>query len=153
MITERKEVWELITLPSGKKTVGSKWVYKVNIDHYKKRFVAQGYDLEYGSDYDETFCPVVRQESLRTLLAQLELELHQVDVAIAFLNGMLEEEVYIKQPKGYENEGEEYLVWQTEKNIYGLKQFPRCWNTAQDSQLRKMGFIHEVKVRSLHSNV
>ncbi len=94
-------------------------MYKVNIDHYKARFVTQSYDLGYGSDYDETFCPVVRQESLRTLLAQLKLELHQVDVAIAFLNGMLEEEVYIKQPKGYENEGEEYLVCKQKKISMG----------------------------------
>ena len=141
------DVWELTTLPSGKKTVGSKWVYKVKtgkegkIERYKARLVAQGYNQKYGSDYDETFCPVVRQESLRTLVAlstQFGLELHHIDVATAFLNGTLEEEVYMSQPKGYEKEGEEHLVCKLKKSIYGLKQSPRCWNMALDSQLRKM---------------
>ena len=144
------EVWELTVLPPGKKAIGSKWVYKVKtgsegrIERHKARLVAQGYNQKYGSDYDETFCPVVRLESLRTLVAlstQRGLELHHVDVATAFLNGTLQEEVYMKQPKGYEKKGEEHLVCKLRKSIYGLKQSPRCWNTALDSHLKKMGFI------------
>ena len=136
------DVWELTTLPSGKKTVGSKWVYKVKtgkegkIERYKARLVAQGYNQKYGSDYDETFCPVMRQESLRTLVAlstQFGLELHHVDVATAFLNGTLEEEVYMSQPKGYEKEGEEHLVCKLKKSIYGLKQSPR-WHLILNSE-------------------
>ena len=108
---KENEVWDLVKLPPGRKTVGSKWVYKKktgvdgSVQRYKARLVAQGYTQKYGSDYDETFCPVVRQESLRLLIAlsvQYGLKLHQVDVATAFLNGTLEEEVFMKQPEGFE---------------------------------------------------
>jgi len=89
-------------------------------------------------DYDETFYPVVRQESLRTLIAmslQGGLKLHQVDVNTAFLNGTLEEEVYMQQPEGFVKEG---LVCKPKKSIYGLKQAPRCWNMALDSYLKEL---------------
>ena len=137
-------------MPKGRKTIGSKWVYKVktgadgSVERYKARLVAQGYTQKYGTDYDETFCPVVRLESLRVLIAlsvQFGLQLHQVDVTTAFLNGELEEEMYMKQPKGFIRKGEENLVCKLKKSIYGLKQSPRCWNTALDKQLKEMGFI------------
>ena len=143
------EVWELTSLPPGKGAIGCKWVYKVktnsdgSLEHYKARLVARGFDQRYGLDYDETFCPVVRLESLKTLIAlstQQGLELHHVDVHTAFLNGTLQEEVYTKQPIGYEKEGKEHLVCRLKKSIYGLKQSSRCWNTALDSHLKRMGF-------------
>ena len=143
------QVWELTTLPTGKKAITYKWVYKVktnsdgSIERYKARLVARGFDQKFGSDYNETFCPVVCLESLRTLIAlstQCGLELHHVDVHTAFLNGTLQEEVYMKQPIGYEKEGEEHLVCKLRKSIYGLKQASRCWNVALDSHLRSMGF-------------
>ena len=124
------DVWELVELLPGKKAVGSKWVYKVktgadgSLKRYKARLVAQGFTQKYGSDYDETFCPVVRQESLRALTAlsvQYGLKLHQVDMTIVFLNGNLEEEVYMTQPKGFVTKGEEHLVCKLKKSIYGLK--------------------------------
>ena len=82
-------------------------------------------------------------ESLRILIAlstQHGLELHHVDVHTAFLNGNLQEEVYMKQPTGFEKEGDEHLVCKLRKSIYGLKQSSRCWNSALDTQLKKMGF-------------
>ena len=130
--------------------VGSKWVYRVktgadgSVERYKARLVAQGYTQKFGTGYDETFSPVVRMESLRALLAlsvQFGLQLHQVDVTTAFLDGELEEEVYMQQPKGFSREGEEHLVCKLKKSIYGLKKSPRCWNTALDKQLKEMGFI------------
>ena len=111
---------------------------------YKARLVAQGYTQKFGTDYDEMFCPVVRMESLRALIAlsvQFGLQLHQVDVTTAFLNGELEEEVYIQQPKGFVRTGEEHLVCKLRKSIYGLKQSPHCWNSALDKQLKEMGFV------------
>jgi hypothetical protein len=149
------QVWELTTLPTGKKAITCKWVYKVktnsdgSIERYKARLVARGFDQKFGSDYDETFFPVVRLESLRTLIAlstQRGLELHHVDVHTAFLNGTLQEEVYMKQPIGYEKEGEEHLVCKLRKSIYGLKQASRCWNVALDSHLRSMGFTQSINV-------
>ncbi len=111
--------------------------------------MAQGFTQKYGmdcdgQDYDETFCPVVRQESLRMLIAlsvQQDLKLQQIDVTTAFLNGSLEEKVFMRQPEGFEVKGKEHLVCKLKKSIYGLKQSPRCWNVALDSQLRVMGFV------------
>ncbi len=142
--------WDLVELPRDRKTVGSKWIYKIkikadgSIERYKARLVAQGYTQKFGVDYDETFCPVVRMESFRTILAsaiQKDLKLHQIDVTTAFLNGELEEEVYMKQPQGFILEGQEKLVCRLNKSIYGLKQSPRCWNTALHRKLDDMGFV------------
>ena len=85
-----------------------------------------------------------RLESVRTLIAlavQYGLNLHQVDVTTAFLNGELEEEVYVKQPEGFIAEGKKNLVCKLNKSSYGLKQSPTCWNTTLDTQLKKMCFV------------
>ena len=143
------DVWDIVPLPSGKKAVGSKWVYKIKtgadgtIERYKARLVAQGFTQQYGADYDETFSPVVRMEPFRVLIAlsvQYGFKLHHVDVTTAFLNGDLEEEVYMKQPKGFATEGEEGSVCKLKKSLYGLKQSSRCWNTTLDCHLKEMGF-------------
>ena len=146
---QENDVWDLVELPKDRKAVGSKWVFKVktaadgSIERYKARLVAQGFSQKYGLDYDETFCPVVRPESIRTVIAlavKKGLKLHQMDVTTAFLNGELEEEVYMKQPEGFVADGQEHLVCKLRKSIYGLKQSPRYWNSALNAQLKTMGF-------------
>lgn len=147
---QENNVWELTELPEGRQLVGSKWVFKTKTDadgkveRYKARLVAQGFSQKPGCDYDETFCPVVRLESVRTLVAlsvQHGLQVHQVDVATAFLNGRLEEEVYMAQPEGFVSPGREHFVCRLKKSIYGLKQSARCWNTALDTHLKRLGFV------------
>lgn len=142
-------VWELVELPKDRKPVGSRWVFKVKtnadgcIERCKARLVAQGYSQKKGLDYDETFSPVVRSESVRSVIAVASmngLKLHQMDITTAFLHGDLEEEVYMKQPKGFVTQGQEHLVYRLKRSIYGLKQAPRCWNQALDAQLKRMGF-------------
>ena len=142
---EDHKVWDLVKLPPSKKAVMCKWVYKVKtggereVERVKARLVAQGFSQKAGTDYDQNFCPVVRQESFRTLLAiavEQGRELHHVDVTTAFLNGNLDEQVYMRQPQGYCKKSNEDLVCQLSKSIYGLKQAPRC---SLDQQL-KMGF-------------
>ena len=126
-------------LPYTKRNIGANGT----VERYKARLVAQGHTQKYGTDYDETFCSVARQESLRVLLAlsvQYKLKLHQVDVVTAFLNGNLEEEVYMAQPEGFVSPGQEHLVCKLKKSIYGLKQSPRCWNSALDAYLKQIGF-------------
>lgn len=143
------KVWDLVKPPPGRKVIGSRWVYKRKHDpdgvvtQYKARLVAQGFSQKFGWDYEETFSPVVRGESVRMIIAtatQHSLELHQMDVTTAFLNGELEEEVYMRQPEGFVASGDENLVCKLRRSLYGLKQSPRCWNHALDEQLRGMGF-------------
>ena len=143
------DVFDLVDLPDGKKTVGSKWVFKEKVaadgstEQLKARLVAQGYMQRYGQDYDETFSPVVRAESIRTIIAHAannKMLLHQMDIKTAFLNGNLKEEVFMKQPEGFVVKCQEHLVCKLKKSIYGLKQSPRCWNIALHDHLCKIGF-------------
>ena len=113
------DVWDLVELPKDRKAVGSKWVFKLkmnaegSVEWYKAWLVAQGFSQKFGVDYDEMFCPVVRFESVRTVIAlavQNGLKLHQMDVTAAFLNGELKEEVYMKQPEGFGSAGTLYWI-------------------------------------------
>ena len=144
------QVWDLVPPPENCKIISSKWVYKCkrgengDVERYKARLVAQGYTQRPGIDYEETFSPVVRFESVRSVIAlavHKDMKLHQMDIKTAFLNRELSEEVFMKQPEGFVKEGEKDLVCRLKKSIYGLKQSPRCWNTALDSHLKKMKFI------------
>jgi Reverse transcriptase (RNA-dependent DNA polymerase) len=107
---EKNDTWELTTLPKGHKSIGVKWVYKKKmnvqgeVERYKARLVAKGYKQKTEIDYEEVFAPVVRMDTIRLLIslaAQNKWSIFQMDVKSAFLNGVLEEEVYIEQPSGY----------------------------------------------------
>ena len=143
-------VWDLVELPENRKPIGSKWVFKKktkadgSIERYKARLVAQGFSQKQGLDYDETFSPVIRFESFRNLVAvavQKCLKLHQLDITAAFLNGHLEDKVFMKQPEGFVVEGKEHLVCRLKQSLYGLKQSPRCWNSTLEAHLKDMGYV------------
>ncbi|KAE8720956.1 hypothetical protein F3Y22_tig00017808pilonHSYRG00163 [Hibiscus syriacus] len=134
---QKNQTWKLASLPKGKKAIGCKCVYakkygfpdKNNI-RYKARLVAKGYAQTEGVDYNEVFSPVVKHSSIRILLAlvaQLDLELVQMDVKTAFLHGDLDEEIYMTQPDGFKVAEKEEMVCKLEKSLYGLKQSPRQW--------------------------
>ena len=120
------EVWRLEPLPEGRKAVKSKWVFKEKADgHFRVHLMAKGFTQIEGVDFDETFSPVARFESLQLLLALATLEnweIHQMDVKSAFLHGDLDEEIYMKQPQGFIVAGSEHLVCRLQKALYGLKQ-------------------------------
>ena len=106
----KNDVWDIVTRPKGKSVVTSKWIYKIkhatdgSVEKYKARFVARGLSQVEGIDYEETFAPVARYTSIRTIIAlatSMGRRLHQMDVKTSFLNGEIEEEVYIEQPDGF----------------------------------------------------
>lgn len=111
---------------------------------YKVRIVAKGYVQKQGVDYDEVFAPVARIETIRVILAlagSSGWRVHHLDVKSAFLNGRLEDEVYVKQPEGFERRNEEGKVYKLSKALYGLRQAPRAWNACLDQYLKKLGFM------------
>ncbi|UYV63153.1 hypothetical protein LAZ67_2003300 [Cordylochernes scorpioides] len=129
------DVYECTTLPPGQKPIDCKWVLKTKLNskgeitRYKARLVAKGFAQKKGIDYEETFSPVARHDTIRTLLAiaaNEDLKLVQFDIKTAFLYGDLQDQIYIKQPEGFNNGTD--LVWKLKKSLYGLKQSPRCWN-------------------------
>ncbi len=143
------DTWELVPLPEGMNVVGSRWVFKVkrdangSVQRFKARLVAQGYSQAEGVDYHEVFSPVVRNTSIRSLLALANTcnwEVHQMDVRSAFLQGDLDEEIYMQQPDGYVNEEKPDHVCKLKKSLYGLKQAARCWNSAIDNFLKSNGY-------------
>ena len=146
---EHNQTWELVDLPEDESPIGLKWVFRLkyhedeSIQKYKARLVAKGYAQHQGIDFDETFSPVARFETVRTVLclaASLKLPIYQFDVKSAFLNGELEEEVYVSQPEGFVIQGSETKVYRLKKALYGLKQAPRAWYKRIDSYFLKNGF-------------
>ena len=129
------KTWELVPRPGDKPVVRNRWIFKIKtkldgtIDRYKARLVAKGYTQTKGIDYEETFSPVVKYETLRYLIAlsaEKQWHIHQMDVKTAFLHGDLEELIYMEQPEGHITDPSKVCLLR--KSLYGLKQSPRCWN-------------------------
>src|SRR5438876_11451373 len=142
--------WELSERPYGCKPVGCKWVFKKKlrpdgtIEKYKARLVAKGYTQKEGEDFFDTYSPVARLTTIRVLLslaASHGLLVHQMDVKTVFLNGELDEEIYMDQPDGYVVGGQEGKVCKLLKSLYGLKQAPKQWHEKFDRTLKSVGFI------------
>jgi hypothetical protein len=121
--------WEIVKLPSRKHAIGLRWFMKVkhnadgSLDRYKARLVAKGYSQQPGFNFKKTFAPTVRYSTIHIILAIAalkDLELCSVDISHAYLNGELEEEIYMQQPKGFKVGGPEY-VSRLRKSLYGLK--------------------------------
>jgi hypothetical protein len=151
--------WELTPLPKGRKSVGCKWVFRTKKDalgdviRHKARLVAKGFSQVAGVDFLETFAPVAKFNTIRCILAlgaALDLEIHQMDVQTAFLNGELEEDIYMSQPHGFEEKDFEHLVCKLKKSLYGLKQSPRAWYQRIDSFFTKEGFTRSEADHSLY---
>jgi hypothetical protein len=141
--------WELIKPPIGSNIVTGKWVYSIKRDSggnflkFKARWVARGFTQKYGIDYNEIFSPTSHLTSVRLVLSLAAInnwELMQFDIRTALLNANLEEDIYVNQPDGFTNEGQEHLKCKLNKALYGLKQAPRQWNERLDSWFARIGF-------------
>ena len=146
---KKNGTWEISDLPSGKHPVGCKWIFTVkykadgSVDRFKARLVAKWFTQSYGIDYQETFAPVAKLNTIRVLLslaANLDWPLHQLDVKNAFLNGDLTEEVYMDIPPGFETKATMNKVCKLKKSLYGLKQSPRAWFDRFNKTVKKYGY-------------
>jgi hypothetical protein len=142
--------------------VSSKWIFEIkyvvdgSIEKYKERFVTCGFSKKEGIDYEETFPPVPRYTSIRTIIAlaaKMKWKLHQMDVKTTFLNGVIEEEVYIEQPQVFEVEDKKTHVCKLNKALYRLKQDPRAWYGRIDSFLMSLGFTKSKADSNLYFKV
>jgi hypothetical protein len=145
----KNDVWEIMPRPKEKSIVTSKWVYKIkhatdeSMEKYKEWSVARGFSHKEGEYYYETFSHVSRYTSTRTIMshvASMGWSLHQMDVNTTFLNGEIEEEVYIEQPQGFELHSRDTHVCKLNKSLYGLKEVPRAWYARIDNYLIRLGF-------------
>ncbi|KAM1561756.1 hypothetical protein ACFX1Z_004844 [Malus domestica] len=146
----KNSVWSLVQSPPNIKAIGCKWVFKTKrdaegrIERYKVRLVAKGFTQREGVDYNDTFSPVSSKDSMRVIMAltaHFDLELHQMDVKTAFLNGDLYEDIFMVQPPGFVKRGKEDMVCKLQKSIYGLKQASRQWFLKFDQVVTSHGFI------------
>lgn len=148
---QSNQTWELVQLPQDRKTVKNKWVFAKKTDatgktiKFKARLCAKGFSQREGVDYTETFAPVARYTSIRYILslaAELNLYLTQMDVVSAFLNGPLNEDVYMDQPKYFSDDSKR--VCKLKKSIYGLKQSGRNWNLLLNQTLTEFGLTRTI---------
>jgi hypothetical protein len=131
------DVWNLVDIPNGVKLVGCKWIHKTkrdskgNVERFKATLVAKGFTQKEGVDYNETFSPVSKKDSFKivrivmALVAHYDLELHQMDVKTAFINGDLDETIFMAQLEHFVVKSKEHLGCRLKKSIYGLKQASR----------------------------
>jgi histone deacetylase 1/2 len=146
---QANQTWRLVHPVPGANIIDSKWVFKVkqksdgSIERYKARLVAKGFKQRYGLDYEDTFSPVVKPTTIRLLLSMALTHgwcLRQLDIQNAFLHGILEEEVYMRQPPGFEDPSQPTHLCRLDKALYGLKQAPRAWHSRLCSVLGGLGF-------------
>ena len=146
---ERNKTWTLVKAPPGIKPIGVKWVFRMKKDQtgaivkHKARLVAKGYSKKFGIDYEEIYASVARFDSIKILIAiaaQLNWNLHHLDVKSAFLNGVIKEDLYVMQPEGFVKRGKKSHVLKLTKALYGLKQAPRVWNSKLNKTMDDLGF-------------
>ncbi|KAI4297629.1 hypothetical protein L6164_037513 [Bauhinia variegata] len=156
---EKNQTWELVSRPHDRNVIGLKWVFRTkfnpdgSINKHKARLVVKGYSQIFGIDYSDTFAPVARHDTIRlllTIVAQKGWQVFHMDVKSAFLNGFLQEEIYVEQPEGFVIKGQEDKVYLLKKALYGLKQAPRVWYNRINDNLLHLGFHKSLSEATLY---
>ena len=150
---EKNKTWVLNVLPTGKRALLNKWVFRIKAEpdgkrRFKARLLVKEYSQRKGIDYAKIFYPVVKLTTIRILLsivASENLHLEQMDVKPAFLHGDLDEEIYMQQSEGFAAPGKEHMVCKLNKSLYGLKQAPRQWYKKFDFFMCKSRFYRSEK--------
>ena len=154
----KNDTWSLVPPAPSQNTVGCKWVFRVkrnpdgSVDRFKARLVAKGFHQQHGIDFHETFSPVIKPATIRTVISiavSRGWSLRQLDVKNAFLHGFLTEEVYMTQPPGFVDPSRPTHVCKLQKALYGLKQAPRAWFQRMHSFLISVGFRQSLADSSL----
>jgi hypothetical protein len=157
------QTFDLVEQPNNKPIVSSKWVLKLkrrpdgSVEKFKARLVARGFTQTQGIDFTETFAPTLRMETIRFIINYAlisGMEIHQMDVTAAFLNGELEEEIYMKLPEGFAEQHQDPSMFngrvaKLRRALYGLKQSMRCWNTKLTNYLKERGYVQSQADASL----
>jgi hypothetical protein len=145
----KNQTWTLVPPHPNQNVVGCKWVFRIkrhadgSIERYKARLVAKGFHQQPGIDYDETYSPVIKPTTVRTVLSiaiSAGWSVQQIDIQNAFLHGTLSEDVFMTQPPGFQHPQFLNHVCKLQKAIYGLKQAPRAWFSRLSSRLIALGF-------------
>ncbi|CAL1409432.1 unnamed protein product [Linum trigynum] len=154
---EANHTWDLVPRTPEMSVIGSRWVYNIKmlsdgtLERFKARVVAQGFKQEYGIDYEETFAPVVKMQTVRCVFAVAAMRgwpLIQLDVKNAFLHGDLKETIYMERPPGY-SKGDSSMVCKLVRSLYGLKQAPRAWFEKFHGTIVQEGFVQSQNDPSL----
>ena len=155
---QRNHTWSLVPLPERRIPIGCRWVYRVKenpnggVEKYKARLVAKGFHQQAGFDFNETFSPIVKPTTIRivlTIALSRGWSVRQLDINDAFLNGILQEEVFMSQPQGFVDEKHPKYVCRLHKALYGLKQAPRAWFERLHKALLQFGFVSSKADQSL----
>ena len=154
----KNHTWDLVPRPPWANIVTGKWIFKHkfqsdgSLERHKARWVLRGFTQRPGVDFDETFSPVVKPATVRTVLSlalSRHWPIHQLDVKNAFLHGNLTETVYCQQPSGFEDSAHPDYVCHLKKSLYGLKQAPRAWYSRMATHLLSLGFAEAKSDTSL----
>lgn len=154
----KNKTWSLVPRPHGANIINSLWLYKHKYDadgvheRHKARLVANGKSQQAGVDYDETFAPVVKPATIRTVMnidVSRGWDMRQLDVKNAFLHGTISETIFMHQPPGFVDKSKPHHVCKLHKALYGLKQAPRAWNARFASYLFRLGFVSSKSDNSL----
>jgi hypothetical protein len=148
------KVWTLVDIPNDRRAIENKWIFKKNTDAdgnvtvYKARLVVKGFRQIQGVDYDEAFSPVAMLKSIWILLAiaaYFNSEIWEMDVKTVFLNGNIEEELYMVQPEGFVDPKDANKLCKLQRSIYGLKQASQSWNLRFDEIIKGFGFVQNIE--------